>query len=111
MPGCEALFQIESAGHAPIPARVVRVDSDATRSLPDGRLSTLGGGHVPVRLAGRELVPERAAYRVTLEVAELPPALSDAVWRGRLVIRTEAHPPLARYFAQAVSVLVREWGW
>ena len=72
-------------------------------------LSVLGG-HVVTREKSGQLVPERAVYRVALEVADMPPAMQELSWRGHLTIHAEWSSPAARYARQVLSVLVRETG-
>lgn len=109
--GQRGIFQLESASTAPVRVRVTRIERDAAHVLTDARFGAPAGGHVSVRPAARELVPEVAVYRVELEVEDPLGALAASTWRGALVLRTEPYSPLRRYLNQALSVLLREAGW
>lgn len=109
--GDSGIFQIESHAAAPVRVRVARIERDAAHVLADARLAAPAGGHVSVRPAARELVPEAAVYRVVLDVEDELGPLAQSTWRGTFVLRTEAYSPLRRYFNQALSVLLREAGW
>lgn len=93
-----------------LPLKVVNIDRDAMRVLPNGMLATQAGGSVLVRERQGQLVAEHAVYRVTLEASEAPGELSGHSWRGRVVIRGEWEAPGASYLRAALALLWREAG-
>ncbi len=109
--GQTARFWPDSAALGHIDLKVVAVDRDASRTLPRKELSSLLGGHVLTREKNGQWVPERAIYRVSLEVQALPATWHQQSWRGHLVIDGAWSVPMARYARQVLSVLVREAGW
>jgi putative peptide zinc metalloprotease protein len=93
-----------------LPLRVVAVDSDATRILPDGLLTAQAGGSVVTRDKNGQHVPERSVYRVVLEVEADPGELAGRSWRGNTVIRADWEAPGLRFLRSAVGLLWRESG-
>lgn len=67
-------------------------------------------GESKTREKNGQLVPERAVYRVSLDVQAMPVELQALSWRGRLVIHGESASPAACYLRQALAVMVRESG-
>ena len=112
--GNEASFVTDSGAGPLLRLRVRDIDRDATRALPQPELAAPAGGHIPVREKGGQLVPERAIYRVVLELAApggaAPAPLSDRTWRGTVIIHAQAEAPAWRYLRQAAAVIVRELG-
>ena len=90
--------------------QVVAIDSDAARQLPRKELASPLGGHILAREKNGQWVPERAVYRVALEVQDMPAELRQQQWRGHLVIEAQWASPLGRYVRQALTVLIREAG-
>ncbi len=90
--------------------RVVEIDRDAARVLPRRELASVLGGHILTREKNGQLVPERAVYRVALEVQDLPADLAARSWRGQVVLHADWQSPASRYLRHAASVLVREAG-
>ncbi|MEY2771069.1 MAG: hypothetical protein RIQ38_1488 [Pseudomonadota bacterium] len=91
--------------------RVRSIDRDASRVLPRPELATHNGGHVLVREKNRQLVPERAVYRVVLEPEDpgaMPASLAGRTWRGHLTVHSQWEAPALRYLRQASAVLLRE---
>ncbi len=86
------------------------IDSDAARQLPRKELASPLGGHLMAREKNGVWVPERAVYRVALEVQDISAQLREHQWRGQLVIEADWASPLARYARQALTVLIREMG-
>jgi putative peptide zinc metalloprotease protein len=112
-PGDGAMFINDGADAAPLPLRVQAVDRDASRVLARPELAAQAGGHLMAREKNGQLVPERAVYRVTLELQQgetLPAALSRQTVRGHITIHARAEAPGLRYVRQASAVLVREFG-
>jgi putative peptide zinc metalloprotease protein len=89
---------------------VASIDRDARRQLPRKELSAAAGGHVATRTKGNQLVPERAAYRVSFSTETLPPEMASTQWRGQVLIEAQAEPPAWRYLRSAAAVMVRELG-
>ncbi len=108
--GQGATFQIDSATGERLRLKVVAIDRDAARLLPRRELASALGGHVVTREKNGQLVPERAVYRVALEVQDMPVGLQSVAWRGRLTLHADWSSPAARYVRQALAVLVREVG-
>jgi putative peptide zinc metalloprotease protein len=108
--GQRAVFVPEGRPEQGVAVEVSRIDADATRVLPDGRLAAPAGGHVLVREQQGQWWPETAHYRVVLTPLPGQEGLHGLSLRGRLVIRTEAQSPLLPYLQSALAVLVREWG-
>ncbi len=103
-------FQTDSLSGPRLRLKVTAVDRDAARVLPRRELASALGGHVLTREKGGQLVPERAIYRVALDVQEMPESLQDIAWRGRVSIEADWQSPLAQYLRQVAAVLVREFG-
>ena len=116
-PGDAATF-INDAGQGPVlRLKVAAVDRDASRTLPRPELAAHLGGHVLTREKAGQLVPERAVYRVLLEVAAddadagaALAALSAHSWRGRVTIHTRGEAPAGHYARQAIAALLGESG-
>lgn len=89
---------------------VVRIDSDASRTLPEAELSSLYGGSIMVREKKGLLYPEQAIYRVTLKTSTAPQDLAGHSWRGRVVISGAWSAPIWRFVRTAVTLLRRESG-
>ncbi len=107
-PGDSALFVAEGPRMATQRLRVAAVDRDASRVLPRRELDAQAGGHVLTRDKSGQKVPERAIYRVVLE-------LQDGTWsglsqRGQVTIHGTWEAPAWRYLRQAAAVMVREVG-
>ena len=108
--GQQATFWPDSATGRMLDLRVAVIDRDASRTLPRRELASAWGGHVLTREKNGQLVPERAVYRVALDVQALPAEMQALSWRGHVVIHGSWSSPAARYFRQALTVLVRESG-
>jgi putative peptide zinc metalloprotease protein len=89
-------------------AKVVGIDKDSTRVLPDGQLAALHGGHLLVRSQQGQWLPEQAVYRLSLELKE--PYTHDlmAVQRGMLSVDAQAHAWAGQYLRHALAVVIRE---
>ena len=108
--GDAAVF-IKDSGQGPLlRLKVASIDRDASRQLPRKELSAAAGGHVATRTKGNQLVPERAAYRVSFSTEALPPEMASTQWRGQVLIEAQAEPPAWRYLRSAAAVMVRELG-
>ena len=81
--------------------------------LPRPELAAPLGGHLLTREKEGRFIPERAVYRVVLSVSPRDMQASELdqhAWRGDLTIHGSWEAPLWRYVRQALSVLIREWG-
>ncbi len=108
--GQRAVFVGEHSMFAGVDLVVARVDSDATRQLPEGVLASTMGGEILVREASQQLVPERAIYRVLLQPADGSAVLPFQYSRGQVVIRADGEAWLGKYALSAAAVLRREIG-
>lgn len=110
-PGDSALFLAEGAHQHALWVKVAAVDRDASRVLPRPELAAHMGGHVLTRDKDRQLVPERAVYRVIFEVPQ--DSVEDWTglsWRGQIAIHARWEAPAWRYLRQVMAVLLRELG-
>lgn len=107
--GDSARFYPEAAAEQALRLKVVRIDPDATRQLPDPILSAQHGGQILTRERKGQLIPEKALYRVLLEAETAPSTLQAQ--RGHVVISGEASALIGRYVRTGLSVLIRESGW
>lgn len=105
--GDEANFNAQGTIR-PLKARVVRIDADATRILPDGLLVAPLGGHILARFQNNQWVPEQAVYRVVFELKAPTSSGVEFIQRGNLSISGRAESLFGAYFTNAVSVLLRE---
>ena len=105
-----ASFLPDSATGVSLALRVAAIDRDAARILPRQELASALGGHIVTREKNGQLMPERAVYRVALDVQEMPAEMQAMSWRGRLTIHSESASPGARYLRQILTVLVSESG-
>jgi putative peptide zinc metalloprotease protein len=108
--GQRASFWVDSVTGKMLQLKVAAIDQDAARTLPRRELASVLGGHVVTREKNGVLVPERAVYRVTLELQDMPEDMVDLSWRGKLTIHADWASPMARYLRQIMAVLVRETG-
>ena len=103
-------FYPDAPGQPVLALRVSDVDRDAAHSLADGALASTHGGAILVRQHEQRLIPERAVFRVTLEVAEPPPPGLPSL-RGHVVVHGAGESLIGRYLKAAFAVIVRESGW
>ena len=89
---------------------VTSVDRDATRALPDAQLATQFGGSILTREKNGQHIPERATYRVVLEVTDPIGVLQGKSWRGHVAIDGAWEAPGARFIRAAINVIMREAG-
>lgn len=108
--GQSARFMSDSAAGQLLALKVSTIDSDAAHVLPRKELASFLGGHVLTRERNGQLVPERAVYRVTLDVQDMPVSMQNLAWRGHLIVHADWQSPASRYVRQALTVLVREAG-
>jgi len=108
--GQKALFIAEQSMLKAIDVVVSRVDSDATRQLPEGVLASTMGGDILVRQAKDQWVPERSIYRVILKPMHNSEILPVNYSRGDVVIYADAESWLGKYAMNIAAVLRREVG-
>jgi len=107
--GDRALFIADGLGGPDLTARISSIDRNASRTLGEGALATLSGGHVLVRENNGILYPEQAVYRVILDIEADLPATSPLL-RGRVAIAGRWESPAARFIRAAGAVAWREAG-
>ncbi len=108
--GDGGIFMTDGRDGPVLRLRLLQVDADATRVLPNGMLSAAAGGHILTRDRQGQRIPEHAIYRAVLEVESSPGVLAGQSWRGRVVIRGRMQSLASPYVRQMLSVLVRESG-
>lgn len=108
--GQTAAFHTDNATTPLLTLKLSAIDQDAARTLPRRELASVLGGHVLTREKNGQLVPERAVYRVSFDVDELPEAYQQQSWRGQLVIHADWASLAAKYLRQVLVVLIRELG-
>jgi len=108
--GNSARFYADGLEGPYIPLEVVRIDSDASRTLPEAELSSLYGGTLLVREKNGSLYPEQALYRVTLKVNAPTENLTGHAWRGKVVISGSWYAPGLRFLRAALNLFWREAG-
>ncbi|KAA3651802.1 MAG: HlyD family efflux transporter periplasmic adaptor subunit [Proteobacteria bacterium] len=106
--GAGGRFFPETAGKPVRVVRVLRIDRDATRILPEPMLAAPHGGEILVREQNGQLIPDRALYRVTLAVND-GGGLTHAE-RGHVVIDAAPRTLFAEFLENAAGVLIRESG-
>jgi putative peptide zinc metalloprotease protein len=107
--GDRALFIAEGLGGPNLSAHVTSIDRNASRTLGEGALATLSGGHVLVRESNGILYPEQAIYRVVLGIDANVPATSQLL-RGHVAIAGRWESPATRFLRTALAVAWREAG-
>ncbi|THF64074.1 HlyD family efflux transporter periplasmic adaptor subunit [Pseudothauera nasutitermitis] len=108
--GDRGLFIADGLAGPAVRLRVASIDRDATRILTEPALATPYGGHVLVREQHGGLYPERAIYRVLLDVEQEMPASAQHTWRGRVSIAGRGEAPGLRFARTAAGVFWREMG-
>jgi putative peptide zinc metalloprotease protein len=107
--GDQALFIAEGLDGPVARLTVAQIDRDASRTLDEPQLASVFGGDVLVREKEGVFYPQRAVYRVRLEVE--PGAISNQHnWRGKVAIVAQWEAPGLRFVRAALSVLWREAG-
>ena len=109
--GDRARFYSDAQNRTVLPLEVVRIDRDATRTLPEGILASTRGGDILVRDSSQgQFIPERAIYRVTL--ALVGDTLPDdvVIQRGRVVMFGQPRNYIGEFMQTAAALFVREAG-
>lgn len=107
--GDRGRFIPETPGLPSRTLKVVRIDRDATRALPDPMLAVGHGGEILVREKGGQLIPERAVYRVVLAVEDGPAPMH--VLRGSTIIYGTPKSLAGDFLRAGAALLIRESGW
>lgn len=108
--GDAGLFITDSRAGQAVHLTVTRVDTDATRVLPNRMLAAQTGGHILTRERHNQVVPEQAVYRVTLTAGNESSALAGQSWRGNVIIRGAWQAPAWPYIRNGIAVMLRETG-
>jgi putative peptide zinc metalloprotease protein len=108
--GHSARFMTDGASGKLLRLTVSAIDRDAARVLTRRELASSLGGHILTREKNGQLLPERAVYRVSMQVQDMPADMQQMTWRGQVVIHSEWQSPISRYVRQFIAVLVREFG-
>jgi putative peptide zinc metalloprotease protein len=107
--GARATFYPENSAFDSIAAKVVEVDTAATRSLPSPVLASVFGGALPTsRTESGELILHDARYRVRLK-PDLP-VVASQVQSGTVSIEGDGLSALVQIPSRITSALIREFG-
>ncbi len=108
--GASARFIPGEPGRSAVPARVTAIERSGAAVLDLPQLASLDGGGVPARRGGHVVVPDRAVYRVRLDVAAPGFPAPDAQLRGRVVIDGDRRSLIGRALRKVAAVFLREAG-
>lgn len=108
--GDRGKFYPESGYPNSLEMRLVSIDQDAARELSEGMLALSHGGAIAVREQARALIPERAIYRVVLEIDAGQELSTYSVLRGQVVLHGTAQAWLLSHARTALAVIRREAG-
>jgi putative peptide zinc metalloprotease protein len=108
--GDRARFYSEGLEGPFMPLTLVRIDPDASRTLPDAQLSSTFGGNILVREKNGLLYPEQAVYRVTFKTTGASGQLAGHTWRGKVVIAGQWSSPGMHFLRTALGTFWRETG-
>lgn len=90
--------------------KVIAIDKDRSRTLTDPQLASAAGGHILVREQKNSLIPERAIYRVRLQVQDQQGKLATGYLRGSVVILGWPQSILGEFLRGSTGTLIRELG-
>lgn len=90
--------------------KVIAIDKDRSRSLADPQLGSPAGGHILVREQKNTLIPERAIYRVRLQVQDHQGKIATGYLRGSVVILGWPQSILGEFLRGSAGTLIRELG-
>ena len=106
--GAVGRFYPEGGARLPIPVRLVDIEGFALEQLEELYVASRYGGGLDVRDGmNRNLIPQRATYRIRLETAA---PTTDRVLRGQLAIEAEERSLLALVWRQVLGIFRREAG-
>lgn len=105
--GAKATFFSQSYGDV-ISGRVVEIGSDAINSLSFPAMASVFGGDILAREKAGELIPERATYRVVVELDGTGRNRVTSVHYGRLKIGARPASLAGQYLRIVVLSLIRE---
>lgn len=108
--GDKARFYADGLEGPFVSLALVRIDPDASRTLPEPQLASISGGNVSIREKNGLLYPEQAVYRVTFKVLDPLEQLSGHTWRGQVVIAGAWASPGGQLFQTAMGIFWREFG-
>lgn len=103
-------FIPEAPGLPDLRLKIISVDRDASRILPDNALGSTAGGQILVRSQNNKLYPERAVYRVRLQASGTDRVISTGHLRGRVVILAWPKSLLGDIVRGAIATVMRESG-
>lgn len=105
-----ARFVPQGVGLSAAWGRVADIDTDTTRVMTDGPLTSFAGGEVLVRQQNNRVVPERAVYRVRIKLDRKPGMETAGVLRGRVTILGYPKSIAGDVVRGSIATLVREAG-
>ena len=109
--GAKATFSPDDPGLAPIPCRLIRIDTVAAKVLSHPSLATVHGGSIATRPRDDgSLAPEGAHYRVILEPESDLSEFPERSIRGLALISGRTQSLAERTWTTVMSVLIRESG-
>ena len=101
-------FIPEGRGLNGVNLRILSIDTDASRVLTEGVLASTAGGEILVRQQDKKIVPERAIYRVKLQVLGHPELISTGYLRGRVTLLAWPKSILGDFLKGVFTTLMRE---
>lgn len=108
--GAWGKFRPETIDQPILGLKVLSIEKDATRVIKDEVLSNVAGGQIMVRESNGKLVPERAIYRVILQVDSHEKPSSMSWQRGSVSIYGWPTSILWGFFKSLVATVIRESG-
>lgn len=107
--GAPAWFVPEGFGRQALHAEVAQIFPDATQAIDEQVLGSPAGGELLARTQGQTLVPERAMYRVRLNVMNQQPQGMPMQLRGRVTLLAWPSSIAGETLKHAVALLIREF--
>lgn len=108
--GDGAIFSADGHEGPTLALTVSAIDREAIHELPIAMLAAQAGGSVLTRNKQNQLIPERATYKVLLQVNNSLGNLAEQSWRGTVVIRGSWQAPVMRYIRTGLALFWRELG-
>jgi len=106
--GDSARFLPEDPAQPPVNLKVKSVSPESTTNLQDHLLVTAQGGDIEARPTETGWQPERAIYRVTLEIVDTRFKREAQVMRGKVIITGAPQAVITPYINSALAFIVRE---